>query len=155
MKRQNHLLILWIIFGFIYISAIETVLHYLNFGIFYASVALNMPYSVLEYALPSFPILSYGLTTYFILKHIKTKSGYDGIYLTNFPKRTFVIAAIAFLALPPIFNRLSALVSVNGYDYYTNIEWLNLYAYTSSAIGISQWFVLIILTIVFLRKLNN
>ncbi|RBP27049.1 hypothetical protein DFR65_11227 [Oceanihabitans sediminis] len=156
MNKENVLLVLWIIFGFIFISGIDSILYFVTYLIYFAKSELGLSYGIMKYSMPIITLILYVLTTFLIFKRIKQQSNSNGIYLTKFPKKTFIGLALLALILNPITNKLSGLYA----EHYTpieNIEYsdlLQVYGWMTMGIGFSRWFVLIILTILFLKKLN-
>jgi len=156
MNKENVLLILWIIFGFIFISGIDSILFFITYLIYFAKSEFGLSYGIMKFSMPIITLVLYVLTTYLIIKKIKFNSNSSGIYLTKFPKRTFIVLAIIALVLDPITHKLSGLYSEHS-TVMENIDasgFLQFYGWMIMGIGFSRWFVLIILAILFLKKLN-
>lgn len=155
MNKENTLLVLWILFGFMFISAIDSFLRLLTFSIYVLKSELGLSYKILTFSMPLVTLTLYSLITFFILR--KLKSDVSGIYLTKFPKILFIGSFLVTLLLNPLTNRLSRLYSerltsiknANVYDILEVHEWM------SSGIGFSRWIILIILAFIFLNKLNK
>lgn len=155
MNKENTLLVLWILFGFMFISAIDSFLRLLTFSIYVLKSELGLSYKILTFSMPLVTLTLYSLITFFILR--KLKSDVSGIYLTKFPKILFIGSFLVTLLLNPLTNRLSRLYSerltsiknANVYDVLEVHEWM------SSGIGFSRWIILIILAFIFLNKLNK
>ncbi|NIK92573.1 hypothetical protein GZ212_10470 [Mangrovimonas sp. CR14] len=155
MNKENTLLVLWILFGFMFISAIDSFLRLLTFSIYVLKSELGLSYKILTFSMPLVTLTLYSLITFFILR--KLKSDVSGIYLTKFPKILFIGSFLVTLLLNPLTNRLSRLYSerltsiknANVYDVLEVHEWM------SFGIGFSRWIILIILAFIFLNKLNK
>jgi hypothetical protein len=156
MNKENVLLILWILFGFMFISGIDSILYFIVYLIYFGKSELGLSYGIMKYSMPIITLILYILTTFLIFKKLKLISNSSGIYLTKFPKKLFIGLAIIAIFLNPITHKLSGLYA----EHSTSMEnidasdFLQFYGWMTMGIGISRWFVLIILAILFLKKLN-
>jgi len=157
MNKKNNLLILWIIFGFVFVTAIDSILNLFTHLVYFVGSELGISYMILQYTIPLITLISYLLTTVIILKKIKTNSSSNGIYLIQFPKTQFIVFASIAVFVNPIINKLSGLYSVNNVSNLEEniIEVLSFYGWMISGIWVSRWLVLLVLIFVFLKKLNT
>jgi hypothetical protein len=157
MNKENVLLILWIIFGFIFISGIDAILHFIVYLIYFAKSELGLSYGIMKFSMPIITLILYVLTTFLILKKIKLNSNSNGIYLTEFPKKLFIGLALIAIFLNPITNKLSGLYAEHS-TAMENIDtsgFLQVYGWMTLGIEFSRWLILIILTIIFIKKLKG
>jgi hypothetical protein len=156
MNKENVLLVLWIIFGFIFISGIDAILYFITYLIYFTKSESGLSYGIMKFSMPITTLILYVLTTVLILKRIKLNSNSTGIYLTKFPKKLFIGLAVIAIFLNPITHKLSGLYA----EHLTTVEnidtsdFLQVYGWMTTGIHSSRWLVLIILTILFLKKLN-
>ncbi|PKA81960.1 hypothetical protein ATE92_0083 [Ulvibacter sp. MAR_2010_11] len=157
MNKENVLLIIWIIFGFVFITAIDSLLYLFTHLIYFVESELRLSYSFLQYSIPSITFIAYISTTFLILKRIKAKSDSEGIYLRNFPKKTFIILALIAIFLNPITNKLSGLYAEhNAYiQSGSSSEFISFYGWMHFGIGFSRWVVLIVLVFVYMNKIKD
>ena len=157
MKKENILLILWIVFGFIFITAIDSILYFIINLIYIGLAELGISYKIMTIIVPITTLILYLLTASIMINRIKIKSKISGIYLTEFPKKLIIILGVIAFALPPITNKLSGLYAENITEN-TNIgmsEYLTFYGWFHTSIGVSQLLILAILVIISLIKLKN
>ena len=157
MSKENILLVIWIIFGFIFVSAIDSVLHFITYLIYFASSELRIPYKILTFAIPIITLVLYVSTTFILIKRIKTKSNSVGIYLTKFPKKSLILLAFIAILLKPITHKLSGLYTGHSmcFEEFDTMDYIQVYGWMTMGIGVSRWIVLILLIIIFINKLNN
>jgi|TARA_B110000240_G_scaffold113835_1_gene127708 hypothetical protein len=157
MNKENVLLILWIIFGFIFISGIDAILHFIVYLIYFAKSELGLSYGIMKFSMPIITLISYVLTTFLILKKIKLNSNSSGIYLTEFPKKLFIGLALIAIFLNPITNKLSGLYAEHStaMENIDTSDFLQVYGWMTLGIEFSRWLILIILTIIFIKKLKG
>ncbi|MFT6417667.1 MAG: hypothetical protein ACJARZ_003035, partial [Dokdonia sp.] len=104
MTNQKTLLILWIIYGFVFIQAVDSVLFFLSHLAYFATVGLGVPYSILNFVLPCITISLYLATAYLFLKKAGTESQESGILFTKFPKRQLIILFVLAITVIPLTN---------------------------------------------------
>tara|TARA_R100000750_G_C2310309_1_gene82235 strand:+ start:199 stop:687 length:489 start_codon:yes stop_codon:yes gene_type:complete len=157
MNKENVLLILWIIFGFIFITGIDAILHFIVYLIYFAKSELGLSYGIMKFSMPIITLILYVLTTFLILKKIKLNSNSSGIYLTEFPKKLFIGLALIAIFLNPITNKLSGLYAEHStaMENIDTSDFLQVYGWMTLGIEFSRWLILIILTIIFIKKLNG
>ena len=107
--------------------------------------------------MPIITLILYVLTTFLILKKIKLNSNSSGIYLTEFPKKLFIGLALIAIFLNPITNKLSGLYAEHStaMENIDTSDFLQVYGWMTLGIEFSRWLILIILTIIFIKKLNG
>ncbi len=155
MNKKNYLLILWIIFGFVFVLAVDSLVYLIIYIIFHIKLVFGLRHEIMLFSMPIITLLLYGLTTFFILKKIRLKSGIDGIYLTNFPKRAFIVLALIAIFIKPIISKLAGLFA-EDFTYLggTMGEYLAIYGWLHASIAFSKWLVLISVVIIYLKYLN-
>lgn len=67
MNKENTLLILWVIFGFVFISAIDSILYFVIHLIYFAKSELGVSYQIMKYSVPILTLILYILATFLIL----------------------------------------------------------------------------------------
>ena len=155
--KENVLLILWIIFGFVFISGIDSILYFITYLIYFTKSELGLSYGIMKYSMPIITLILYVLTTFLILKKIKLKSNSNEIYLTEFPKTIFIVLALIALVLNPIMHKLSGLYAEHStrMENIDTSDFLQAYGWMTAGIYFSRWLILIILSILFIKKLNQ
>ena len=154
MKTEKTLLILWTIFGFVFVQAIDSVLYFLINLIYFGTVSLEIPYSTLNFLLPIITILTYLITIIVILKRIEISSASNGILFTKFPKIQFIILLIIAIALNALTNKLSGLFAewtIKSMNPKTT-EFLELYGWMHMGIGVARWISVVGLGLIYLNK---
>lgn len=157
MSKENNLFILWVIFGYVFVTAINEVLAFVSDMAMYGLVYLELSYDILKYLLPIGIVIMYILTTILIIRRINIKSKTDGIYFTKFPTKSFIVAALVTSFLYFIGNRIGAFFGEAAVDLKSmdSLDWIKLYGGSIAARGYSKWIIFVSLTVVYLRKLNN
>jgi hypothetical protein len=152
MKKENILLILWIIFGFIFISGIDSILYLITFLIYFVKSELGLPYTVIAFSMPIITLTLYILTTLLIFKKVKSKS--NEIILTKFPKKVLIYFSLIALTLYPIANKLSGLYPAYStkFESIEPSEFLMVHGWMIFGVHFSRWVIIITLIIVLLRK---
>jgi hypothetical protein len=156
MNKENILLVLWIIFGFIFISGIDSILHFITYLIYFAKSELGLSYGIMKFSIPIITLILYAATTFLIFKRIKLQSNSAGIYLTKFPKKLFIGLTLIALFLKPITHKLSGLYAEHStaMENMDTSDFLQVYGWMTFGISFSRWLILIILIILFLKKLK-
>jgi hypothetical protein len=157
MNKENTLLVLWIIFGFIFITAIDSILYFSIHLIYFGLAELGVSYTIMTVLIPSITLILYVLTAFVLINRIKIKSNIAGIYLTEFPKKWMIILGIIAFALAPITDKLSGMYAENNSEsiHVGTSEWLTFYGWFYIGLGVSQLLVLGILVVMFFVELKN
>lgn len=157
MNKENILLILWLIYGFVFVVAINSILYFLIHLLYFGLAEIGISYNIMTYIFPIITLILYSLTAIFLLKRIKTKSKMSGIYLTEFPKNLMIILTTVFLILTPLTNKLSGIYAASATeDTLLNIsEYLKFYGWLNVGFSISQTLVLIAMVGFSLMKLKE
>ena len=157
MTKENILLVLWIVFGFLFVTAIDSILYFTIHLIYFGFSELEISYKIMEVVIPIITLILYGLTAIVLIKRVKLKSKISGIYLIEFPKNITILLGVIAFTLPPITNKLSGLYAENisGNENIDMPEYLNFYGLFNTGFGISQLAVLLVLLIVFLTRLKR
>jgi hypothetical protein len=157
MNKENILLILWIIFGFVFVIAIESILYFLIHLLYFGLAELGISYNVMTYIFPIITLILYSLTALFLLKKIKTKSKSSGIYLTEFPKRLIIILTLVIFILTPLTNKLSGIYAESASEntLLKIGEYLRFYGWFNLGFVISQTLVLMAMVGFLLIKLKE
>lgn len=156
MKKENSLLVLWIIFGFIFIEMINSLLHLFIVLTFELGFAFSINPTGLKISIPIISILLYLGTAFLLAKIINTKSQVSGIYLTEFPKTKLFLIFLTTIILV-----LLTRITISSYTpFITNIEpvlneyfeakyWMNV------GLIVSKFSTLILLSIIYYLKLKK
>lgn len=155
MNKENTLLVLWIIFGFVFVMAVDSLLFVLSHIIYFTEFNFNFSKDLMLYSIPILIFISYLFTTIILVKRIKIKSELSGIFLMDFPIKSFVIyTIIAFFGIP-ITNWLNGLHSnhvteigeiSNVFDFFYIQTWLVF------GINLSRWAMIIGLALIFITR---
>ena len=157
MSKENILLILWVIFGFTFVAAIDSILYFFIHLVYFGMSELGLSLTLLTYSIPTLTVILYALTVLFLLQKINTDSNSEGIYLTKFPKKMVVIFLILTLLLKPITSKLSGLYAeyfVSALDVAAN-DYLEFYGWMHASFAFSRWGSIIILAIIYLKKYQS
>jgi hypothetical protein len=156
MSRENKLLILWVIFGFVFVAAVDSILYFFIHLIYFAAAELGSSYGFLTYFIPIITFITYVLATFTILQNLNYKSGSSGIYLLKFPIKRFFILTLIAIILNPITNKLSGLYAehITTTDTYLS-HYPDFYSWMNIGFGLSRWLILIFLAIIYLNKLEQ
>ena len=157
-KKENSLLVLWVIFGFFCVSAIDAIL-YLMITIFYGMlIEFGSSYSTLTILVPILTFfLSLG-TTIILINRFKIKSRTEGIYLIDFPKKLSIVFGLIAILLPALINKLSGLIAERSIDNMMtedNSNYLTFYGWFNIGFGVSQILAIILLFSYFLITLRK
>ena len=154
MKKENTLLILWIIYGFVFVRAIDSLLFLFTNLVYFGTSQIGIPDSNLKFIIPIFTLLSYAFTAIFILKKLNTNSNSIGIYLTEFPKRLFTVLILIAIFLNPITNKLTGLFAeYNAQVLGGNAKgFIDLYGSMQVGLGFSKWITLIVMAFIYYNR---
>ena len=159
MNKENILLILWVIFGFVFVIAIESILYFLIHLLYFGLAELGISYNIMTYVFPIITLIFYALTALFLLKIIKTKSRLKAseIYLTEFPKKLLIIMTLVVFILTPLTNKLSGMYAESASEntLLEMGEYLRFYGCFNLGFAISQTLVLIAMVGFSLMKLKE
>ena len=157
MRKENVLLILWIIFGFVFIEALDSILVFFTHLIYFGLTTSGVSFKIQTFIIPILTLVLYVLSTILILKKIKTSSGSDGIYLTDFPKKTFTVLAIIAIFLGPISNKLAGLYVVDNDAIKNSVhdDFISFYGWMTFGLNMSKWIVMIVLVFLFINRYNT
>ena len=156
MGKENRLLILWIIFGFVFVAAVDSILYFTVHLIYFAASEFGSSYNFLTYFIPILTLILYGLTTLLFIQNLKYKSETDGIYLKQFPTKNFTILALLAILLNPITNKLSGLYGeyITSTIEATFADYLNFYGWMNFGFGLARWLIVISLVIFYNKKIK-
>ncbi|WP_412559697.1 hypothetical protein [Winogradskyella sp. MIT101101] len=157
MRKENILLILWIIFGFIFIVAIESILYFLINLLYFGLAELGVSYNIMTYVFPIITLVLYSLTAFFLLERVKIKSIKFGVEPSKFPKKLLIILGITILVLTPLTEKLSGIYSESAMDdtQFRIGEYFLFYGWFNLGFAISQTLVLIIIVVYLFKKLKE
>lgn len=157
MKKENSLLILWIIFGFVFVKSIDSILFLFTHLVYFGTSTIGIPYYILKFIIPIITLTSYILATTLILRKLKTHSKSDGIYLTEFPKRAFTVLILITIFLNPITNKVSGLFAEYNVTAQSEnaTDFINFYGWMHFGLGFSRWIILIVLAYIYFNKYNS
>ena len=153
MIKENRLLIIWIIFGFVFIKAIDSILYFFTHIVYFSELEFDINFIIAKYSIPIITFLSYIIITFILLRKIKSNSDIDGIYFNEFPKNSFLILATIAIFLIPITNKLSSLYTEHHLELHNinSSDYLEVYNWMHTGLLISRWLILITLIIIYLK----
>jgi hypothetical protein len=157
MSKENALLVLWIIFGFVFIQALDAIINLFNNLIYFGLSELSISYTILKFLIPIISLSTYIIVVIAVLKKIKTKSNSSGIYLTEFPRAGFIILALIAIFLNPFTNKLAGLYAENNsfIQSENSKDYIEFYGWKTMGMHLSKWVILITLVFVYLTKYNS
>lgn len=154
MNEEKQLRIIWIVFGFIFITAVDSILYLLVHLIYFAMSELGLSHMALIVLIPLLTLLLYVLTAYLIYKRSTSRTNNQIKKQLDSPKKSTLILLLATSILLPIAtNYLDGL-------YATNLDWNNIeardylasYGWKSLGIQASRWIVIGSIIIVFITS---
>lgn len=156
MNKERTIIILWIIFGFVFIQAVDSILFLFIHLVYFTTVFIGISYSILNFVLPAITVSSYLVTIMLLLKKTKISSPTNGILLTKFPKRLFISLLILAIILNPATNKLSGLFAefASDLDMENPTEFIEFRGWMHMGIGLARWSSVIIIGLVYLNKYN-
>jgi hypothetical protein len=154
MASQKTLLILWIIYGFVFIEAVDSVLFLLSHLTYFATVRLGVTFSILIFVLPIITISLYLATAYMLVQRMRIEPLVHGRPPMEFPKRLFIALLVIAIIIKPITNKLSGLFAEFNWEILnaTPNEYLEFYGWFYFGIGFARWTSLIILALICMKK---
>jgi len=142
MRIENKYLVIWIIFGFTLVKALDTVVYFFNHLIFYFGLWLNLGKETIQFSFYPINIFLYVLMFYLILKYWLAKLNNVGIVNIDFPKVLFVILVLIVVGFSPLFNKLIGLYSfqiLENYRLLNNLGFSDVNTFYLSIIGIQNF----------------
>ena len=158
MSKENILLVLWILFGFLFITAIDSILYFVLHMILFGLTELEAPIKIMKLVIPTTTITLYGLTTYILIKRISQKANTSKINLNDFPEKLLILTAIIAFTTAPLTNFLAGQYAgrIVAKEYLDDMDYINFfYDWFHASLMISRWGVIIILLFVFMSKLRS
>ncbi|MDF1695867.1 MAG: hypothetical protein P1U56_08555 [Saprospiraceae bacterium] len=154
MSKERTLFILWILFGFVFVQAVDSILYFVVHIFYFIAAAFGISLSALVFIVPAFTFILYAITIFILLNTIKISSDKNGILLTKFPKPLFLFLLMLAIALNPITNRLSGLFAeyTTGLESEGTVQYLEFYGWMHAGIGISRIVSVIALGFIYLKK---
>jgi hypothetical protein len=161
MKIEKHLIVLWIIFGFILVTGIDSILYFVIHLIYFSVAEMKVSYNIMTFIFPILTFILYSFTAIFVLKKLNKSSINYKLPLYKFPKKPLLIFSLIILILYPLTNKLSGVYYAEYLNNNTMIEmgeYLIFYGWFNIGFTISQILVLLgLATYSFfqLKKLNS
>ena len=106
MKKENILLAFWVLFGYLFISAITSIIYFMLHLIFFGLNELGVSIEIMKFILPTSTFILYGIVAVILIKQVDFHSKISKIYLTKFPRKLIITSAIIAFTLSPITNLL-------------------------------------------------
>ncbi len=150
-------MIIWIIYGFVFVQAIDSILHFITYIYYIGLSTIGISFKNLTFVIPILTFCSYIAVTIMLVKRIKYKSNENCIYLTDFPRNNFVILALVAMFLRPITYKMAGLYAEfsNIFENINHTDFISFYGWMTFGINISKWIMLIYLIFIYLNKYNN
>jgi len=157
MRKENYLFVLWIIFGFVFIQAIDSILQFITYTFYIGLSAIGISFKNLTILIPILTFGTYLFATMLLVKRIKIKSDIDGIYFKDFHRNNFIIFIIIAIFLSPITYKLSGLYleHSDAIQNSNNSDFISFYGWMTFGINTSKWLILIYLGFIYLNKYNR
>jgi hypothetical protein len=163
MNEQKKLLILWIVFGFVFIKSIDSALYLISELFLSVELIFNVPVDILIYSHPTIIIVIHLTTLFFIVKSLNINSEIKEGFLIQFPKWKFILLSITAITLIPITNYFKAYyISPLWMKYMdihnlTRIEYLSSYSLLSASYTLLDFVIylwLIVSFFILIKKLK-
>lgn len=155
MNKESLLIILWMIFGFVFIIAAEAILYFFIFLLYVGFAELGVSYSLMSYLFPVLTLMLYLLTAFSLVKRAETKVA--GISLTQFPKKLLIILSLVIIVLLPVTHKLSGMYAEATFEDapMTSGEYLSFYGWFNLGFAVAQIVTLIAIVWFSLSKLKE
>lgn len=156
MQKDNILMILWIIYGFVFIIAIETILYFIINLLYFSAFELGISFNLLTYIFPAITLILYSLTAFLLLKRVEKKKFKLETKFYEFPKKTLITLGIIILILTPLTERLSDMYSdlaIDNTDFRMG-EYFLFYGWFNFGFAISNALVLVFIVLYLFNKLK-
>lgn len=152
MRKENILVTLWICFGFLLITTINSsiylIVHLIYFGLFELGVSLK----IMTPLIPIITLILYSALGLLLIKKINIESN---IYLKKFPKKLIILLAVIALILYPITKLLSGIYAGYSWEKISSKDYALFDSWLQMGFIISQILLISLLLIVFTKKLKN
>jgi len=157
MDKEKTLIVLWIIFGFVFVTAIDSIIYFFIHLIYFGLAELKVSYNVMTYIFPVMTVVIYSLIAILVVKKINKNSNKYVLQFDEFPKNLLIILSTVILILYPLTNKLSGLYAEysSGNTLIEMGEYLIFYGWFNIGFTISQILVLIGVATYSIVKLNN
>ena len=154
MTKKTDELILKMIFGFAFISAIDSILYLISHSISFAVISLEFSLTAANISISVLTFVLYMLTIYLVIKFINSQEISSDNLFQKIPKPVIWISFLIAISVRPLTNKLSGLFAEHftlseSANYLPTTDYLSIYGWTIAMVGISRWTALIILTIIF------
>ncbi|TBW27179.1 hypothetical protein [Gramella sp. KN1008] len=157
MDKEKTLIILWIIFGFVFVTAIDSIIYFIIHLMYFGLAELKVSYNVMTYIFPVLTFSIYALIAILVVKKINKNSNKQVLQFDEFPKNLLIILSTVILILYPLTNKFSGLYAEysSGNTLIEIGEYLTFYGWFNIGFTISQILVLIGLAAYSIVKLKN
>ena len=160
MKKNDVLFVLWMVFGFVFVTAVDTILNFIIHLLYFSLVELGVSFLILTYLLPPITLVTYLFTACFVVGKINRKSLGLELYKREFSKLLLVVLSLIIFILGPLTNWLSGLYSASASERHLGDinSFLMFYGWFTAGFGISQMITLVglvIYSLIKLKDLNN
>lgn len=156
MNKNRTLLILWIIYGFVFIKGIDSLLYLFIHLVYFGTSSLGLSYPVLTFIIPAITLVSYFATVLILILKINISSDTSGVLLTEFPKRQFLLLMLAAIAVLPLTNKLTELYSeyMGGYERENVSDFIAFHSWKVLGFAFARGASLAVLGLIYMRKYN-
>ena len=157
MRKEHILTVLWIIFGFVFIIAIESILYLIINLLYFGSVELGISFGVMTYIFPILTLILYSLTVFLLLKRLEVKPIKLNLEPSAFPKKLLIILGITVVILTPLTEKLSDIYtdSILDNDQIRLGEYFLFLGSFKFGFTFSEAIVLIFLIVYLFKNLKN
>ena len=144
MRKENLLLVLWVIFGFVFVMAIDSILYFLIHLLYFGLAEIGVSYKIMTYILPLLTLILYSFTAFIIFTRVNKKTT---LTFSKLPKKLLIILSIVILSLAPFTDKLSEIYaqSISANTLLETGNYLLFYGWFNLGFVISQIVVLITL----------
>ena len=157
MDKEKTLIVLWIIFGFVFVTAVDCIIYFVIHLLYFGLAELKVSYDVMTYIFPVLTFVVYSLIAILVVNKINRNSNQYVLQFDEFPKNLLIVLSIVILILYPLTNKLSGLYAEysSGNTLIEMGEYLTFYGWFNIGFTISQILVLIGLATYSIIKLKN
>jgi len=154
-SKQNTLMALWILVGFVFIHALDALLYLVCHLIYFLLLSAKLPHSALISLLLISAASFYLIGAFVLIKKVELTFFLEDNSFKPISTQRFILLFILSIFLKPITNRLAGLFGQYNYDLFTDFDFLTIQGMLYFGISLGQVFALIVLAITYFRRYNS
>jgi len=158
MHKKN--LVLWLIFGFVLVTALSSIVDFLTHLIYFGNSELGIPNNIMKFTIPLSSLGLYAIATLILLKWVNNIPDLSALSNDQVPKRIFIAFTTIAILLPLATNKIWAVYDVYiqesiEYSSTNSLDFLELYGWMNAGPYLSQWLTIIVIAAVYYKNLKK